>query len=990
MSQTPPLTSEQTKNEYHAQQLGTESSDPTSAQHGDAKSSPSGHRVPISVPVLNPSELAQDEPRYVRAQRRNRKDKTVKDATKSHGKDGHAEHIDQEEDDQDQDEEPLTWISTLPAETLSRIVGHLDPISLSRASAVCRTWNRIVKDDVTWREALSNAFSISQDGSGASIALRRTKKTSWKAEYIHRSDLIKRWKRSRAPAISSDMRVSNIHAIAFSEAHSFMLSASMVYGVASRSDPFKGKVARGFVDAAGVLNGAGIGNPNVEFSPHVTAIGLSTDASRIAWGFKDGTLAMTIMTRQGSNPRGMIRSIRFSSRGSHSGPISAIAFDLNQRGQTRRQHRRIAMGEAADCFVTGGEDGRVRLWNHHRPFPLWFASAQADDVATDTSNGDSAPRRAALTNDCVTQVELDADLGIIVAGTRSGDVHVWTGLNVSNLLGVSSSAWDSADAEIQTPAQIKARKTLALEHARARHFHLKASDEPLRRKAFERGDQKIAEGSVSHLYLDAEAANDLTVVVHRGSDSYLSCYQFSPREVEDSLVDSDDTIVRTHILKTSASMDAITCLRIDCAPASVVDHQHRTPSSASGTPQHSASPSPALQPTIAPQDNGLASPTGLVLGPAPGSVRNLKDGVFAERKFVCAGTSSGQLYGWPLPTSTISGPLESENGPNFKLDCHHTALTCIDFTPHLFAVGTSDGTVKAFNSLTGDLVRTWNERTATRHAARMLNEGTLTAEEADRFRVRQILIGEESIVAAIGPFLLAWKPGSATSGRRNKGNGPGQSSNASSSKASGKSTPSGKSAMPPLSKYAQMREIRTELAESSATLAKEREQRQASYDRIRYNRGTADLGGLNEDEALEYAMMLSREDEEARQISLATANDAAETSLSEQTRQKQEEAELQDALEQIALLESGTAADESSANASGRASDADPSSFFDDDDGGEEEYPEYEEFVEESADYSWGSNSNTNGRSPGSSPGMSAYGSPHQILGSRARHRYRG
>lgn len=765
-----------------------------------------------------------------------------------------------------------------------------------------------------------------------------------------------------------------------------MLSASMTYGVASRSDPFKGKVARGFVDAAGVMNGQGIGNPNADFSHDVTAIGLSRDASRIAWGFHDGSLAMTIMTRQGSNPRGMIRSIRFSSRTSHTGPISAIAFDLNQRGQSRRQHRRIAMGELGDCFVTGAEDGRVRLWTHHRPFPLWFASAEADDVSPATSNGDSAPRRAAQPKDTITQLDLDADLGIIVAGTQSGEVHVWSGLNITNLLGISSSAWDSENAEIQTAAQIKARKSLAIEHARPRHFHFKATDDPIRRKAFERGDQKVAEGTVSHLYLDAEASNDLTVIVHRGSDSYLSCYQISPREVDEFDSNTDDTVVRTHTLNTSASMDAITCLHVDCAPASVVEQQ-RSSSSASGTPSHSASPSPALRPTMVPQDSGLASPGGLVLGPAPGTIRNLKDGVFAERKFVCAGTSSGQLYGWPLPSTSSTGTLDGgESGPNFSLDCHHTALTCIDFTPHLFAVGTSDGTVKAFNALTGDLVRTWTERTATRHAARRLTEGTLTAEEADRFRVRQIVIGEESIVAAVGPFLLAWKPGSATSGRRNKGNGPGQSSTASGSK-SGKSTPSGRSVMPPLSKYAQMRDIKTELAESSAALAKEREERQASYDRIRYTRGTSDLGGLNEDEALEYAMMLSREEEEARQISLATENDAAETSRSELTRQQQEEAEFQEALEQIALLENGGGGGgDDSAVPSSRAS----ASFNDDDDRESEfpEYDDYEENVEDEEDYSWGSYNS--GRSSGSSPGISVYGSPHQILGSRSRHRYRG
>lgn len=951
MSQSPPLTLEQTRLQDEEYTHHCPVKNPFPAQHGsddiqddnkrdaDADGRASDGAAPPGV--LPPSELdAQaQQPRYVRgnARRRMGGKQSVKPAQRlSNG--NRDKNGDSDSDDDSTADEDYPWVNTLPPETLSRILAHLDPISLARSASVCRLWSKIARDDVTWREAFSNAFGV---GGTASIALRRTNKASWKQEYIQRTDLIRRWKRSRAPAISSDMRVSNIHGIAFSESLSFMLSASSTYGVASRSDPFKGKVARGFVDAAGILNGAGIGNPNVEFSPHNTAVALARDASRIAWGFRDGSLAMTLLTRQGSNPRGMIRNIRFSPRGSHLGEVTAIAFDLNQRGQTRRQQRRIAMGDAADCFVTGGQDGRVRLWTHHRAVPLWFAAdAAAASTATNTTTARSPP-------DGITCLDLDADLGIIVAGTQTGDLHVWYGIDVSALLAISTAAWDdpagsgsaAAATEIQTPAQLQARKALAMEHARVRHVVVPASRD---------AEDMHNVSAIDQIFLDAHGANDLSVITHRESENHLSVHRVN------------DSRVRTRILQTDAGLlESITCLRVDVATAA-----------SAMSASTSTSVSPALPPTAA---AAATVPPPLVLGPAPGTARNLHDGVFAERKFVAAGTSSGKVFGWSLPDKNDDeddgDDGVSRSSPNFKLDCHHTAVTCVDFTPHLFAVGTSDGTVKTFNALTGELVRTWTDRSATRHAARMLNEGVLTPEEADRFRVRQIVVGDESIVAAVGPFILAWRPGSATSGRRNKGNAVGEKNSAGNgpSSSAAPSSSSARSGLPPLSKYAQMREIKTELAESSTTLAREREARQASYERLRYARGPG--VGLEEDEALEYAMMLSREDEEARRVREAQREGEADVQLSELARIRKEEDELQEALEQIALAEADESAS-SSVIPSSRASDAGvDSGEHDDGDDGDDGDGQGDKEEEE------GVRSPTL-LSPGPSPGLTGYGSP--------------
>ena len=69
-----------------------------------------------------------------------------------------------------------------------------------------------------------------------------------------------------------------------------LLAASLQYGVVSRSYPLIGKILRGYLDASGTLNGLGIGNPNAEFSPHVSSVALASDGgtAKVLWGFRNG------------------------------------------------------------------------------------------------------------------------------------------------------------------------------------------------------------------------------------------------------------------------------------------------------------------------------------------------------------------------------------------------------------------------------------------------------------------------------------------------------------------------------------------------------------------------------------------------------------------------------------------------------------------------------------------------------------------------------
>ena len=83
--------------------------------------------------------------------------------------------------------------------------------------------------------------------------------------------MYRRWERSlcstvtHTPVVSA---VSNIHLMpvpnAAGAAAYAVLSSSLPYGVVARSLPLNGYRFRGYLDAAGTLNGLGVGNPNAD------------------------------------------------------------------------------------------------------------------------------------------------------------------------------------------------------------------------------------------------------------------------------------------------------------------------------------------------------------------------------------------------------------------------------------------------------------------------------------------------------------------------------------------------------------------------------------------------------------------------------------------------------------------------------------------------------------------------------------------------------
>ena len=133
--------------------------------------------------------------------------------------------------------------------------------------------------------------------------------------------------------------------------HTTLLAASLQYGVVSRSYPLSGKILRGYLDASGTLNGLGIGNPNAEFSPHVSSIAMASEGgtAKILWGFRNGEVAVTTALRAMDQSRtSASRLVRCRLGDCHEGAVESVSWATG--------------GEGCFFFVSGGADGRVKLW----------------------------------------------------------------------------------------------------------------------------------------------------------------------------------------------------------------------------------------------------------------------------------------------------------------------------------------------------------------------------------------------------------------------------------------------------------------------------------------------------------------------------------------------------------------------------------------------------------------------------------------------------
>ncbi|KAH9964874.1 hypothetical protein BC827DRAFT_1185706 [Russula dissimulans] len=292
----------------------------------------------------------------------------------------------------------------LPAESLTHITSFLDPVSLCSLAQTNRKLYEHVSDDNTWRRAFVCQFlGVSPENAlndARPLTFRLTQKT-WRSEFVRRHIIRGLWSRSQYTVISHHplpAPISVIHVMA----DYALLSASTQYATVARSFPFKDKVLKGYLYGTGVPPGLGNDLPNTNLIPNISACALASDGTtaKVLWGRQDGSVIAVSHPRTMSGTQAPAQILTSSVRQEHQGVVIDGTWAAN-----------------GNAFVTAGSDGRVKVWTV-TPFRCAWTSERhllGQEV------------------DAISKVAEDLESGLVVAATRSGDVIIWSGFDVSSL-----------------------------------------------------------------------------------------------------------------------------------------------------------------------------------------------------------------------------------------------------------------------------------------------------------------------------------------------------------------------------------------------------------------------------------------------------------------------------------------------------------------------------------------------------------------------------
>ncbi|THH28723.1 hypothetical protein EUX98_g5461 [Antrodiella citrinella] len=296
----------------------------------------------------------------------------------------------------------------IPSESLTHITSFLSPPSLLSLSRTNKQLHDHIDDDNTWRRAYFCQFlgispeddllSRGGDGGESRMHMVRRTETTWKREFVSR-----RYERSRSAAVAHhpvDSAVADtMHLmpsnLAAPTVPPGLLVTSLQYGVVSRSYPVTGKILRGYFDAAGTLNGMGVGNPNAEFSPDVSKCAITADGgtAKILWGLRNGAVAVTVAAKALDSARVI------------GGKWTKCIAEQQHVGSVQDA---IWAGGSSYYCVTGGADGRVKLWDGKKVTCLWTSE------------------RHDFRDPCV-RVGINLAHSVIASVMHSGQIFVWTG-----------------------------------------------------------------------------------------------------------------------------------------------------------------------------------------------------------------------------------------------------------------------------------------------------------------------------------------------------------------------------------------------------------------------------------------------------------------------------------------------------------------------------------------------------------------------------------
>jgi hypothetical protein len=200
-----------------------------------------------------------------------------------------------------------------------------------------------------------------------------------------------------------------------------LLSASTRCAVVRRSFPLKNKAIKGYLYGTGEPPGLGNGLPNINLMPDISACVLTSDGTtaKVIWGRQDGSVVFVSHPRTMSGTQAPARVHTSAVRQEHDGAVLDGTW-----------------AASGDVFVTGGSDGRVKVWTVTvTPFRCTW-----------TSEGHLMGREI----DPILKVAEDLANGLIVAASRSGDIIIFSGFDAPFQSAASSPPYDIQELCIST------------------------------------------------------------------------------------------------------------------------------------------------------------------------------------------------------------------------------------------------------------------------------------------------------------------------------------------------------------------------------------------------------------------------------------------------------------------------------------------------------------------------------------------------------------
>ncbi|KAF7759621.1 hypothetical protein Agabi119p4_11316 [Agaricus bisporus var. burnettii] len=603
----------------------------------------------------------------------------------------------------------LRLILDIPAEVLTGVTSHLDPPSLLSLSVVNKRLYDHVNDDGTWHRAFAQqllgiGFQNDLHDCHKRLLLRREAKT-WKQEFIARFHLLKKWALSR----SSTIRHIPVHS---------------AYGIVSRSLPLTGRILTGYINSTGPRIGNGVGNPNVEFAPNISTCVLASDGATamVLWGKRNGEVTISTANKAVDLSRRGVGFLitRCSIDDEHGGPVLGATWDGN------------------NLAVTGGGDGRIKIWNPQSMRCLWTSDQQRCDLAIDP---------------VVKVASALSTKGLIIGCTRSGNIVIFTGFAGSF-----------------TPNVKLGRDHDDVESGSVHTFSIPCpSTSPI--------DSRI----IASLYIDSHAS--------RAEPTLLAAYENDVHFYRITLTPDDAGELQFHIDTFG---------------------------------DHLFGPLSCVRPFFAYRPD--------------------------QSSFILTGDRMGGIgvYEWR------GGNIDSTKGairPFQRIEAHadNSTITAIHWDGTTLITGSSRGTTHVFDGLRFQELRSFASPTP-----KFRGRGHAPpVDPNDDGRVRQILVSPDRdvMVASVGNAVLTWKAGKVNKNvsggvrgripidgsihRKKKGHG---------------------------GKWLQQAELKESIADSRHLLEQQPKNLRLAHDKSQEHQASHDLLGLSEQEALEYAIMLSREE----------------------------------------------------------------------------------------------------------------------------------